>query len=100
MPILKPKASHETAATPATHSFTALLPVIAILPALTAMFADRLSTAAWVVLMVTELALIATTGALAARAAARTAADRTAADRARRDAEVLDALEPLSGARR
>ncbi|MFG2873755.1 hypothetical protein ACGFYU_01805 [Streptomyces sp. NPDC048337] len=83
MPILKSKASHESA--------SSLLPVIAGLPAITAMFADRLSTTGWAVLVVTELVLIAATGALAAR---------TAADRARRDAEVLDMPEPLSGARR
>lgn len=94
MPILKSKAPHE-GATSAADSLVALLPLTAILPAVAAMFADRFSTTGWVALVVVELSLIATTGALAARAAARTAADR-----ARRDAEVLDMLEPLTDARR
>ncbi|MFG2296419.1 hypothetical protein [Streptomyces sp. NPDC048603] len=96
MSILNSKKTPHEGASSTTDSFTALLPVAAILPALTAMFADRLGTAAWAVLMVAELALIAAIGAHAAR----TAAASKAADRARRDAEVLDALEPLAGARR
>ncbi|MFD3698813.1 hypothetical protein ACFWUZ_22135 [Streptomyces sp. NPDC058646] len=88
MPTVHSKPSREDAT---SASLVALLPLTAILPALLAMSADRLSTPVRAVLVVAELALIAATGALAAR---------TAADRARRDAEVLDALEPLAGARR
>ncbi|MFD7256349.1 hypothetical protein [Streptomyces sp. NPDC059874] len=95
MPILNSKVSHEDASSSA-KSLAAMLPLIAVLPALTSMFADRFSTAGWVVLVVVELSLIAATGALAARAAAA----RTAAGRAGRDAEVLDSLEPLAGERR
>ncbi|WP_329391626.1 hypothetical protein OG625_40420 (plasmid) [Streptomyces sp. NBC_01351] len=95
MPILNPKAVSHKDTVPPTDSFIALLPLTAVLPALATLFADRFSTAGWVVLIVVELALIATTSALAARAAARTDADR-----ARRDAAVLDALEPLHGARK
>ncbi|MEU7605363.1 hypothetical protein AB0B78_19365 [Streptomyces sp. NPDC040724] len=94
MPILNSPASHEDASS-AAHSLTLLLPFTALLPALSAMFADRFSTAGWVVMVTVELALIATTSALAARAAARTAAAR-----AERDAAVLDLLEPLAGERR
>ncbi|MET9963513.1 hypothetical protein ABZ128_31325 [Streptomyces sp. NPDC006326] len=88
MPILNAKASRENASS--DNSCTALIPLTAGLPALTALFADRLGTAAWVTLVVVELALIAAMAALATRGAAR----------ARRDEEVLDALEPLSGVRR
>ncbi|OKK15695.1 hypothetical protein AMK16_27900 [Streptomyces sp. CB00455] len=93
MPILNSKTSPEDAS-PADHSYVALIPLTAILPALTALWADRLGTAAWAALVAVELGLIATTAALATRAAARTA------DRARRDADVLGALEPVPGVRR
>ncbi|WP_405827396.1 hypothetical protein [Streptomyces sp. NBC_00105] len=99
MPILNSKASHEDASS-ADHSLALLIPFTALLPALTAMFADRFSTVGWVVMVTVELVLIATTSALAARAAARTAATRAAAARAGRDAAVLDRLEPLAGERR
>ncbi|MDX3539765.1 hypothetical protein PV721_36685 [Streptomyces sp. MB09-01] len=104
MPILNSTASHEDASS-AADSLALLLPCTALLPALASMFADRFSTTGWVVVVTVELALIATTSALAARAAARSAATRsaatdTAAVRARRDAAVLDLLEPLAGERR
>ncbi|MBW5482243.1 hypothetical protein [Streptomyces bambusae] len=94
MPILKPKTSHSGA--PSASDFSvALLPLVAVLPALATMFADRLSTAGWAALIAVELMSIATVSAWAARGVARAAAER-----ARRDAEVLDMLEPLAGTRR
>lgn len=94
MPILNPEASQTDVSSPA-HPSIALLPLTAVLAALTTVFADRFTTTGRVALVVLALGLIAATGAAVARATARTAADR-----ARRDADVLDAPEPLAGARR
>ncbi|MFG2988243.1 hypothetical protein ACGFZK_02850 [Streptomyces sp. NPDC048257] len=96
MSILKPESSSEDAPHPTTSATTAaLLPLAATVPALTAVFHDRFGVAASVALVVVSLALVAAAGALVARAAAQAGAAR-----ARRDTEVLDALEPLAGARR
>ncbi|WP_030773838.1 MULTISPECIES: hypothetical protein [unclassified Streptomyces] len=103
MSILKLTASSEedaprsTTATTTATTTAALLPLAVSLPAVTAMFHDRFGVAASVTLVVLSLVLVAAAGALVARTAARTGA---AAARARRDADVLDALEPLTGARR
>ncbi|MGW6571835.1 hypothetical protein ACWGAN_06620 [Streptomyces sp. NPDC054945] len=112
MSILKLTASSEERGAPrstrdttrdaarATTSATtraALLPLAVSLPAVTAMFHDRFGVAASIALVALSLVLVAAAGALVARTAART--DAVAA-RARRDAKVLDALEPLAGARR
>ncbi|MDJ0385977.1 hypothetical protein [Streptomyces sp. G-G2] len=79
----------------ATPALTALLPLVTVLPALTAMYADRFNTTVTVMLIAVDLALIAATaGCVGASSAARAAADR-----ARHDEDVLDALEPLAGAR-
>ncbi|MFG2976989.1 hypothetical protein ACGFYY_28880 [Streptomyces sp. NPDC048331] len=74
-----------------------LLPITVILPAVTTVFHDRLGAAASVALVVASLVLVAAAGALVARSAARV---DVAAVRARRAADVLDAPEPLAGARR
>ncbi|WP_158754858.1 hypothetical protein [Streptomyces sp. NRRL F-2580] len=79
---------------PATTSTAAVLPLAVTLPALTAMLGGRLGAFATIALIVGSLVLIAGTAALAAREA------RDRAERARRDAAVLDALEPLAGLRR
>ncbi|MFF4427287.1 hypothetical protein ACFY04_42315 [Streptomyces sp. NPDC001549] len=79
---------------PATAPMAAVLPLAVSLPAVTVMFGGRFGTFATVALIVVGLALIACTGGLAARAAARSA------EQARRDEAVLDALEPLAGLRR
>ncbi|MEV7618423.1 hypothetical protein [Streptomyces sp. NPDC089799] len=78
MSILNPKASRKDVSAAADPSL-ALLPLVALMPALTAMYADGLGTATQVALVVAELALFAVAGA---RAAASFAATRTAADRA------------------
>ncbi|WP_030728309.1 hypothetical protein [Streptomyces sp. NRRL S-237] len=99
MSILKLTASSEEGAPRSTAAPTtaALLPLAVMLPAVTVMFHDRFGVAASVALVVVSLVLVAAGGALVARTTARAEA---AAIRARRDAEVLDALEPLAGARR
>ncbi|MEV6570054.1 hypothetical protein [Streptomyces sp. NPDC051577] len=88
-----PNPQMNTAPDGATSSLTVLLPLVTIAPALTAMFADRLSTPANVILIVLDLALVAVT----AGCFARSAAARAAADRARRDENVLDALDHRAG---
>ncbi|MFE2877148.1 hypothetical protein ACFXG6_22470 [Streptomyces roseus] len=93
MSILSMKSRHQFAL-PAAPSTAAALPLAIGLPAMTAVFGDRLGTAATVVLIAVGLALIACTAGLAARAAA------VEAERMRRDEELLDALEPLAGPRR
>ncbi|MFJ6050604.1 hypothetical protein [Streptomyces sp. NPDC092307] len=99
MSILKLTASSEEGAPRSTRATTtaALLPLAVSLPAVTAVFHDRFGVAASIALVALSLVLVAAAGALVARTAART--DAVTA-RARRDAEVLDALEPLAGARR
>ncbi|MFC9586867.1 hypothetical protein ACFVJ8_29135 [Streptomyces yangpuensis] len=92
MLILRSKVPHRDPL-PATASMAAALPLGVALPAVSVMSGDRFGTAVTLVLIVVSLALIACTGALAARSAAR-------AERARRDEAVLDALEPLAGLRR
>ncbi|MFE1896139.1 hypothetical protein [Streptomyces yangpuensis] len=92
MLILRSKAPHRDPF-PTTASMAAALPLGVALPAVSVMFGDRFAAAATLVLIVVGLALIACTGALAARSAAR-------AERTRRDEAVLDALEPLAGLRR
>ncbi|MFF2041079.1 hypothetical protein ACFVVX_11665 [Kitasatospora sp. NPDC058170] len=87
MPIMKPQ-SLPGATPPAVTPLTAVLPLAVGLPALTAVFADRLGTPATAALAAVDLALIAAVGALAARADAE-------AKRARRDEDALDALLPL-----
>ncbi|MFJ9074687.1 hypothetical protein ACIRO3_05465 [Streptomyces sp. NPDC102278] len=88
-----PNPQMNTAPDGATSSLTVLLPLVTIMPALTAMFADRLSTPTNVILIVLDLALVA----VAAGCFARSAAARAAADRARRDENVLDALDHRPG---
>ncbi|MFI9202819.1 hypothetical protein [Streptomyces sp. NPDC053048] len=93
MLILSSKARHRDL--PATTSMAATLPLAVSLPAVTVLFGDRLGTSATVALIVVNLALIACSGGLAARAAARHSAEQT-----RHDEAVLDTLEPLAGLRR
>ncbi|MFE2553346.1 hypothetical protein ACFXGI_33145 [Streptomyces sp. NPDC059355] len=93
MSILNSKTGHRVAL-PAAPSMAAALPLAVSLPAMAVVFGDRLGTFATVALIAAGLVLIACTAGLAARTAAREA------ERARRDEEVLDALEPLSGLRR
>ncbi|MFI9332030.1 hypothetical protein ACIGZJ_31365 [Kitasatospora sp. NPDC052868] len=87
MLITKPQGLPGTTP-PAVTPLAAALPLAVGLPALTAVFADRLGTPATAALAAVDLALIAAVGALAARANA-------GAERARRDEAVLDALLPL-----
>ncbi|MEU5809964.1 hypothetical protein [Streptomyces sp. NPDC047718] len=94
MLILRTKDRHRDPS-PATASTAATLPLAVALPAVSVMFGDRFGTSATVALIAVGLALIACTAGLAARAAARDSAER-----ARREEAVLDALEPLAGARR
>ncbi|MFJ4776277.1 hypothetical protein [Streptomyces sp. NPDC088762] len=70
MSILNAQTSRKDAST-AAGPLAGLLPLTAVLPALTAMFGDRFGDVGWAALVVAELVLIATTGALAARAGAR-----------------------------
>ncbi|MEU8842886.1 hypothetical protein AB0D97_27745 [Streptomyces roseus] len=93
MSILNMKSRHQVARPP-TPSMAAALPLAISLPAMAAVFGDRLGTAATVVLIAVGLVLIARTAGLAARTAA------VEAERMRRDEELLDALEPLAGLRR
>ncbi|MFE0579162.1 hypothetical protein [Streptomyces sp. NPDC058874] len=93
MLIPRPKAPRQDPF-PATALMAAVLPLVVSLPAATTMLGARFAAATDVVLMTAGLALIACTGALAARSAA------ARAERARRDEAVLDALEPLAGPRR
>ncbi|MER7827711.1 hypothetical protein ABTX85_34720 [Streptomyces sp. NPDC096097] len=86
-----------TKATTSATTTAAVVPLAVSLPAVTAVFHDRFGVTASIALVALSLVLVAAAGALVARTAART--DAVAA-RARRDAEVLDALEPLAGARR
>lgn len=65
-----PNPQMNTAPDGATSSLTVLLPLVTIVPALTAMFADRLSTPANVILIVLDLALVAVTAGCFARSAA------------------------------
>ncbi|MFF3431608.1 hypothetical protein [Streptomyces sp. NPDC002602] len=90
-----PNVKTNTAPDRATSALTVLLPLVTVVPALTAMFADRLSTPATVVLIVLDLALVAVTAGFFARSAAA----RAAAERARRDEDVLDALDHRPGNR-
>ncbi|MEU9802544.1 hypothetical protein, partial [Streptomyces sp. NPDC051000] len=62
-----PNPQMNTAPDGATSSLTVLLPLVTIVPALTAMFADRLSTPANVILIVLDLALVAVTAGCFAR---------------------------------
>ncbi|MFJ9646358.1 hypothetical protein [Streptomyces sp. NPDC101206] len=94
MLILHARDRHP-APSPATASTAAALPLAVALPAVSVMFGDRFGTSATAALIAAGLALIACTAGLAARAAARDSAER-----ARREEAVLDALEPLAGARR
>ncbi|MFH7595605.1 hypothetical protein WDV06_10955 [Streptomyces racemochromogenes] len=77
---------------PARASMAATVPLAMSLPALAVMFGGRFGSWASGALVVAGLVLIAGMAALAARTA-----DHDAAERARRDAAVLDALEPLAG---
>lgn len=98
MTILKKTASSEEGAPRSTTAPTAaLLPLAVMLPAVTVMFHDRFGVAASAALVVVSLVLVAAGGALLARTTAQADA---AAVRARHDADVLDRLEPLAGARR
>ncbi|WP_405791649.1 hypothetical protein OG753_36325 [Streptomyces sp. NBC_00029] len=97
MPILKSKPSSGDLPHSSKSAATAALPPLAVaLPAVAVMFHDRFGVAVSVALVVVSLVLVAAAGAMVARAAAAQAD----AVRARRDADVLDALEPLAGARR
>ncbi|MFD5931964.1 hypothetical protein ACWGCI_29385 [Streptomyces sp. NPDC054949] len=91
-----PNTKTNTAPDGATSALTVLLPLVTVVPALTAMFADRLSTPATVVLIAFDLALVAVTAGCFARSAA---ARRAATERARRDEDVLDALDHRPGKR-
>ncbi|WP_329492766.1 hypothetical protein [Kitasatospora herbaricolor] len=100
MPILTPSTAPHPAPAPAraTTALPALVPFTVILPALTALFADRLATPATIALIGADLAFIAATGALVAHRKAGTTTGATGTgptDRARRDQETLDRLEPL-----
>ncbi|MFE5866645.1 hypothetical protein ACFQ77_39735 [Streptomyces virginiae] len=99
MTILKKTASADEGGPRSTTDPTtaALLPLAVMLPAVTVMFHDRFGAVASAALVAVSLVLVAAGGALLARTTAQ--ADAAAA-RARRDADVLDALEPLAGARR
>ncbi|MET9610775.1 hypothetical protein ABZZ17_37790 [Streptomyces sp. NPDC006512] len=94
MPILKPNSPSDQPSSAATTA-TALLPIAIGLPALASVFADRLGTAGSAALAVASLVLIAGVAGLLGRSAARNTAARD-----RRDQDVLDALDPLAGARR